>query len=193
MRFFFRKLNGGIKRIIIFFYKDAFPQNNIQKPDDPEMLALFSCCKGLGIDVGCGSRKTHPLSLGVDITPKGIQGKFGSENRIYSKADICTSGDNLYMFADNVLDYIVSRHTLEHFTNPKKALLEWKRVLKKGGKLGIVLPDEEKIRTIKLDPTHKQAFTMRIIQELIIDIGGFKISKLKPCTPTSFVVIASKV
>jgi len=189
-----RKLNGGIKRAIIFFYPDSFPQTTISLPSQPEASALFPYCKGLGIDVGCGSQKTHPNALGVDLTPKGETGKNGSEIRQISQADICTSGDNLYMFADNVLDYVVARHNLEHYTDPIKTLKEWKRVLKKGGILGIVVPDDDALDTIKLDPTHKHAFTKSSFKNMLETVGGFKILKLADCVKGwSFVCIAKKV
>ena len=188
------KANGGIKRLILLFYSDAFPQKNVQAPDDPERMALYPYCKGLGIDVGCGSRKTHPNALGVDLTPKGEAGKYGSERRQFSNADICASGDNLYMFADGVLDYVVARHNLEHYTDPVKTLKEWKRVLKIGGILGIVVPDDDEYDTIKVDPTHKHAFTKTSMKNLMDTIGGFK--KLMLTTAISghsFVYVGKKI
>ena len=190
-----RKVNGLIKRIIIFFYKDSFPVLTPDNQDDnPERVALFPYCKGLGIDVGCGSRKTHPHAIGVDITPKNMIGKYGSERRQLSQADITASGDNLYMFADGVLDYVVARHNLEHYTDPIKALKEWKRVLKKNGILGVVVPDDDALNTIELDPTHKHAFTRDSFKTMLDTIGGFKIVKLTVCIPKwSFVCIARRV
>jgi len=43
---------------------------------------------------------------------------------------------------DNFYDFILSCHNLEHVANPLKALNEWKRVLKRKGKLILVLPDK---------------------------------------------------
>lgn len=63
-------------------------------------------------------------------------------------------------FGDDTVEYIIAHHILEHFRagtyephlsnplNPKTALeavLEWRRVLKVGGKLDIKVPDFEKI------------------------------------------------
>jgi SAM-dependent methyltransferase len=194
LKYLLRKSNGAVKRVILLLYKEAFPQKNSQDLKDPEMLALRPYCKGVGLDVGCGSKKTHPDAIGVDITPKGKAGKYGSENRQISEADVNLSGDDLYLFADSVFDYVVSRHNLEHYRDPVKALLEWKRVLKKGGTMGIVVPDDEKIDSIKLDPTHKHAFTQDSLKNIIKLIGGLKILKLKPCIPDqSFVCIAKKI
>lgn len=188
------KINGGIKRFILFFYKDAFPLVNNETLKDLETKALFPYCKGVGIDVGCGSRKIHPSAIGIDLTPKGKTGKFGSERRQISKADICLSGDNLYIFANNVFDFVVSKHNLEHYQDPIKALKEWKRVLKINGILGIVVPDDQNIDTIKLDPTHKHVYTVESFKNIIEVVGGFKILKIKPCVKNwSFVCIAKKI
>ncbi len=188
------KANGAIKRLILFFYKDAFPIFESSTDSSPEQEVLIPYCKGIGIDVGCGSKKTHPSAIGIDTTPKGMSGKYGSETRMISNADICLSGDNLGIFADGVFDYVVSRHNLEHYDNPSKVLREWKRVLKKKGILGVVLPDDEALNTIKLDPTHKHAFTKESFKKVMEEAGGFKILELKTCIPKwSFVCIAKKV
>ena len=40
-------------------------------------------------------------------------------------------------------DFVLSCHSLEHVANPLKAIMGWKRILKPGGKLALVLPDKE--------------------------------------------------
>jgi SAM-dependent methyltransferase len=49
-------------------------------------------------------------------------------------------GSNLEQIADQSYDFVLSAHNLEHFANPVKALLEWKRVLRPGGALVLILP-----------------------------------------------------
>lgn len=46
---------------------------------------------------------------------------------------------------DSAYDFALSCHSLEHVANPIKAVMEWKRVLKPGGLLILVLP--EKVNT----------------------------------------------
>src|SRR4030067_1933981 len=100
----------------------------------PERLALLPyCTNGRGIDVGCGHRKTHENCIGVDILPKGSLGKVGCITGKEIVSDICASGDNLLMFKDQELDFVISRHNLEHYVDVIKTLIEWKRVLKIGG------------------------------------------------------------
>ena len=61
---------------------------------------------------------------------------------------------NLYKIKDNSYDAILSSHSLEHLANPIKALFEWKRVLKKNGKLLLILPN--KINNFD----HKRPYTL---------------------------------
>ncbi|NOZ26199.1 MAG: glycosyltransferase [Nitrospirae bacterium] len=160
----------------------------------PEALVLQPYCVGKGIDVGSGFRKTHPDAIGIDIIPKGEIGEHGCMHGMRSVADVAASGDDLYMFGDGELDYVVNRHNLEHYVDVVKTLLEWKRVLKVGGVLGMVLPDESKIDTISLDPTHKHCFTPESITRLLDLIGGFEIERIEPVVENwSFMVVARKV
>jgi SAM-dependent methyltransferase len=40
-------------------------------------------------------------------------------------------------------DFVLSCHSLEHVANPLKAIKEWMRILKPGGKLVLILPDKQ--------------------------------------------------
>ena len=141
----------------------------------PERNVLFPLCQGKGIDVGCSHRKTHPDAIGVDITPNGTAGSVGNATGKLSQANIVTSGDQLDMFVDGELDYLVQRHNLEHYQDIVKTLQEWKRVVKPGGILGMVIPDDEFCNTIQLDPTHLHVFTQSSFRRLIDLIGGLEI------------------
>jgi SAM-dependent methyltransferase len=141
----------------------------------PERVALYPVCVGKGIDVGCGNRKTHPNAVGVDVLPKGVRGRYGSVAGKESTADVIASGDNLYYFKNNELDYVVQRHNLEHYQDPIRALQEWKRVVKPGGVIGMVVPDDENCDTIHLDKTHKHVFTQSSLRRIIELIGGLNI------------------
>ncbi len=141
----------------------------------PEKNVLFPLCQGKGIDVGCSHRKTHPDAIGVDITPNGIAGSIGNATGKLSQANIVASGDQLDMFMDGELDYLVQRHNLEHYQDIVKTLQEWKRVIKPGGILGMVIPDDEFCNTIQLDPTHLHVFTQSSFRRLIDLIGGLEI------------------
>lgn len=165
----------------------AHPENNSE-------AAMLACiCSGKGIDVGCGPNKTHPGAIGVDLVPAGSPGTAGGVKGLLSVADICASGDDLHMFDDSELDYVVSRHNLEHYQDPLKALEEWKRVLKAGGILGLVLPDDTNIDSIRLDETHKHVFTPDSFRRLIRYLGDFDVVHIGGCLRNwSFVAVLQK-
>ena len=146
----------------------------------PERLAVLAyCSEGRGLDIGCGHRKTSPNCIGIDITPRGSEGKNGCVAGQVSEANVCASGDDLHMFADGEMDFIVARHNLEHYVDPVKALQEWRRVLRSGGVIALVLPDERCVDTISLDPTHKHVFTPESIRRLLELVEGFEIVRLE--------------
>jgi SAM-dependent methyltransferase len=53
---------------------------------------------------------------------------------------IFCDGSDLISVRDNLYDFVLSSHNLEHFANPVKALKEWKRVIRPPGALILVLP-----------------------------------------------------
>ena len=53
---------------------------------------------------------------------------------------IFCDGSNLNPVASGTYDFVLSSHNLEHFANPVRALYEWKRVLRPGGAIILILP-----------------------------------------------------
>ncbi len=132
-----------------------------------EQSALAQWCRGLkrGVDVGCGPRKINEGALGIDILKN-------------QQADILSSGDRL-PFGDEELDYVVACHNLEHYADSQKVLAEWKRVLKKGGILGAVVPDDRIIDTLSLNAEHKIGFTPETMKREIIRSGGWELEVMQ--------------
>lgn len=64
-----------------------------------------------------------------------FDGKLGSQY-------IC-EGTNLAPITNESFDFLLSCNNLEHIANPIKALIEWKRVVKKNGVIILVLPRKE--------------------------------------------------
>lgn len=158
----------------------------------PEAAAVMPYAQGVGLDIGCGGNKTLPEAIGVDITPKGQKGIWGNQKDVISKADICASGDCLPC-KDNSFDYVIARHNLEHYQDIIKPLLEWRRVLKSGGLLCVVVPDDDEVDGISLDPTHKHVFTQESFKRLIELLEGFEILKIDVCIPHwSFISVLKK-
>ena len=161
----------------------------------PERMALYPLCQGRGIDVGCGHRKTHPDAIGVDLAANGEI--LTTANNVFNKnsqADIVCSGDDLTVFEDESLDYVVQRHNLEHYQDPLKALQEWIRVLKPGGILGMVVPDDEVCDTLRLDNTHKHVFTRSSLQRIFDLFTNVRVVYIAPMIcQWSFICVAQKV
>jgi len=154
---------------------------------------LLKICEGKGVDVGCGSNKITKNAIGIDIIGKGERGKYGCEKNKISEADIKSSGDNLTMFDNNSLDYVVARDNLEHYIDYLKTLREWNRILKKGGKLGITIPNDEEIDSLRLDPTHKHAFNPNSLKTAL-NLTGFKMIETgETIKGWGFYIIAEKI
>jgi SAM-dependent methyltransferase len=62
--------------------------------------------------------------------------KFGPKVGKQFVAEAC----NLSTVSDEMYDFVLASHVLEHIANPLQALQEWKRVLKPNGVLVIVVP-----------------------------------------------------
>jgi SAM-dependent methyltransferase len=86
----------------------------------PEELALF---RGKGIDIGCG---TDPIFPEVDRFDQ----EQGDANRIAE-------------LVSHRYDYVFSSHTLEHMRDPRAALRQWYELVKPGGHLIVLVPDED--------------------------------------------------
>lgn len=150
---------------------------DMMKEEYGESNALIRIVQGRGIDIGCGPNKISDETIGVDLIPKGETiGKYGGDPQM-SCADVKASGDDLFMFDSESLDYVVARHNLEHYSNPIKALREWYRVLKLGGKLGITTPDGMKLNGLYLDATHQHSFSRDMIKDMF-EMCGFDLEEM---------------
>lgn len=99
-------------------------------------------CVGNGIDIGSGGDPVVNDAIQIELPLE--------EYNYYHTADAhpnpasCYRGhaDNL-PFKDRTLDYVYSSHLLEDFLDWKPYLKEWTRVLRKGGRLIILIPDKK--------------------------------------------------
>lgn len=98
-------------------------------------------CGGDGIDIGSGGDPVVPWAVSVDLAPEA-----------YARYNACNAPENpihlhcdarILPFKDDTLDWVYSSHVLEDFWPWWGILKEWKRVLKPGGKIIILIPDKE--------------------------------------------------
>ncbi len=86
----------------------------------PEILSLLT---GKGIDIGCGP---DPIVPDVD------------------RFDVDQGDANMITrFVHEQYDFVFSSHTLEHMHDPYAALREWFALVKPGGHLILLVPDED--------------------------------------------------
>jgi SAM-dependent methyltransferase len=99
---------------------------------------------GKGIDIGCGPDPVTPDVKRFDI-------EDGDANFITK-------------FVDETFDFVFSSHCLEHMINPKEALLEWWKLVKPGGYLIFIVPDEDLYEQgnfpSQFNDDHKHTFTI---------------------------------
>lgn len=127
--------------------------------------------KGRLLDIGCGIGeflKWYPNSCGIDTNKflieyckeRGIKCSYGSAYKI--------------PFKNSTFGTVLCSHLMEHLKTPEKAVKEFRRVLKKGGRLVIIVPTEG---GFKRDRTHVKFWNKENI-EPFLEKHGFKIRKL---------------
>lgn len=103
---------------------------------------------------------------------------------------------NLHAIDDDSYDFLLSSHVIEHLANPLKGISEWKRVVKPGGILVVVVPhkdrtfdhlrpvtsfehllDDYSMETTEADLTHFEE-TLRL-HDLMLDKGVKDLSSFK--------------
>ena len=104
----------------------------------------LSVLVGKGIDIGCG-----PDPVAQDVR------RFDT-----------TDGDanEITRFVHEDFDYVFSSHCLEHMHDPRKALHEWWKLVRPGGHLFFIVPDEDLyeqgVFPSRFNPDHKATFTL---------------------------------
>jgi SAM-dependent methyltransferase len=99
---------------------------------------------GSGIDIGCGTDCVSPNARRFDMAD-------GDANEIAR-------------FVTGQFDFVYSSHCLEHMREPRKAILEWWRLVKPGGHLLFIVPEEDLyeqgVFPSRFNPDHKATFTL---------------------------------
>ena len=129
------------------------------------LLKLSPDQKVLEVATGSGGpaifmvKETGCRLVGIDINENGIENakKIAAENGIASKIELfLADASEKLPFPDASFDAIVSIDSINHFKNRDKVFLEFKRVLKNGGRLlftdavvitGILTSEEIAIRS----------------------------------------------
>lgn len=129
---------------------------------------------GIGLEPGCG-QAISPFCVGTDYFAGAVHPVYGGS---YQPQVRCMG--EVLPFKNEVFDFIVSHHSLEHMKDTEKTLREWLRVLKLGGKIAIVMPDKR--CPYYKDPSHVSECTpqefLAVLQRLeniqIIEFNSLK-------------------
>lgn len=100
--------------------------------------------QGKGIDIGCGNSPISPSCRRFDMAD-------GDANEIRK-------------YVSEKFDYVFSSHCLEHMLDPAKTILDWWSLVKPGGYLIVIVPDEDLyeqgVFPSRFNVDHKWTFTL---------------------------------
>lgn len=99
-----------------------------------QMLVTRTAPDALGLEIGA---HTNPVPGLTPFYTDAVAAFAGSAGRV----DFLSDARALPLAADT-LDYLISSHVLEHLADPIATLHEWHRVLRPGGLLYLVVPDQ---------------------------------------------------
>lgn len=151
-----------------------------------------------GLDLGAGGDPISVYSIAVDL-PHPYALTHDELERSYPQH---LRGDalDLHWFTDGCLDYIYSSHLLEDFENTAEVLHEWLRVLKPGGRLVLLLPNqmqyEDHCEMLGAEPNqnHKIPYMSReYIEDVLEDVCLTRLLYSVDIPPYSFLIVAEKL
>lgn len=117
---------------------EASKTRKLWGPEEEELL------KGEGIDIDCGP---DPITDSVQ--------KFDREQGDANEID---------KYVHRSFDFVFSAHCLEHMRDPNVALASWWKLVRPGGHLIMIVPDEDLYEQgywpSLFNPDHKSTFTV---------------------------------
>lgn len=155
---------------------------------------------GNGVDLGCGGCPVVPWAIAFDL-PNDDYLTYHSNHQ--GDRTIQFGGDARDLpFKDGTLDFVFSSHLIEDFLDWNPVLIEWKRVLKPGGRLVILVPDKN-LWKAALDSgqppncAHQHESFVGELSQHAAAIGGLCVieDRLTECHPGDYSIIfaATKV
>jgi len=126
------------------------------------------------LDAGAGDCQYKPFFSHAKYSSTDFDDVFDSSYK--GKHTFTCSLDNIPK-EDNTYDVIINTQVLEHVEDPQKVLMEFKRILKPGGKLFLTVPQCWGIHGV--EPYNYFFFTKFGI-DLLLKRAGFKVNIIRP-------------
>jgi len=137
----------------------------------------------LSTDVRTGLRSHYPPKV-----PVGERAIVGGQLRVaadyfgekFSRLDpVCGDTATVYglgIFPDAAFGFIAANHVFEHLDDCPEVLLgAWRRILRPGGIVALVMPDARWFDAMKSDPDHRHCYDGRDFEKIVSKIPGYKI------------------
>lgn len=140
-------------------------------------------CQGNGVDIGSGGDPVVPWAIQIELSDK-TYAVYNSNHP--PRGPLQYRDDNAFTdlpFKDDTLDFVYSSHLLEDFKDWTPLLIEWKRVLKRGGYLVILVPERGLWRDALRrgqppNDAHKHEGSLNELRQFFEwDIGGMTVLK----------------
>lgn len=136
---------------------------------------VIGYCQGNGLDIGHGGDPIKPTAITIDL-PEGMANCGDHPTNIVGDAR------TLPWFRDDSLDYIYSSHTLEDMEDMNGPLYDWVRVLRPGGRLVLILPDQKRYEKhcrdheMEPNPSHKHLdLCLALARQMVLLHGRLRI------------------
>jgi phosphatidylethanolamine/phosphatidyl-N-methylethanolamine N-methyltransferase len=95
---------------------------------------------GEHLDFVCHTFEQYVLS---DLDPKTLEvAKSKLSNKFDNKLTFETQSGESLSYGDNTFDRLIATHVLEHIYQPHLAIKDWRRVVKNGGVVSILIPTD---------------------------------------------------
>ena len=177
-----------VKKMLIFWYNSNF-LNIIRRNINPAIIKL---------EYKLGFKGKNQLKLHLGCGNNHLEGYINIDWRKTKATDLVCDVRKL-PYTDSSVEVIETYHLIEHLHRHDfpKALSEWYRILKRGGKLIIECPDFDKVvkeylngNEIRLDnifglqrfpgDAHLFGYNFKRLKQLLEEVGFKDIQKQKP-------------